>query len=159
MKSKIRLFFLGCAFAATSFLSAQAAGAANIEDVDTARLSQIVQSNAGAIVVEFYDPAAIGTDADSSGECARQQQIFENVAAEYAGQVTFLRFDIRQDPALAKAGRLVVCPTHLFILNHFPDPTAAAVPNRTPFRHWGLLSQSQFEELIGEFFQIARPTP
>jgi hypothetical protein len=130
--------------------SASAQVAAAVQSVDTSQLSAIIQANSTPVVVEFYDP----TDPDTNGECARQRQVLEDVAAEYAGRVTFLRFDIRQDPAMATAGRLMVCPTHLFILDRFPDPTQGNVPNRTPFRHWGLLTQSQFEELIGEFFNI-----
>jgi|GEM_PF-685723 len=152
---------LGLALAGLTFFAisaaAPAASAANIEEVNTARLQQIVRSNGGPIVVEFYDSQS----PDTSGECARERPIFEATAARYAGQVTFLRFDIAQDQALAFAGRLVVCPTHLFINNHFPDPTTVptSVPNRTPFRHWGILTGDQFEELITEFFGIAKPTP
>lgn len=142
------------ALALFAFSAAPApASAASFEDVNRARLEQIVHSNDGPIVVEFYDP----TDPDTSGECARQQAIFEATAARYAGRVTFLRFDIRQDQAMASAGRLVVCPTHLFINHHFPDPTTVptSVPNRTPFRQWGLLTGAQLEELIADFFGIA----
>jgi len=157
MNKLLRLALTGLTFFAISAATMAGASAANIEEVNTARLQQIIRSNDGPIIVEFYD----STDPDTSGECAREMPLFDAAAVEYAGQVTFLRFDIKQDRALATAGRLVVCPTHLFINHHFPDPTTVptSVPNRTPFRHWGILTGDQFEELISDFFGIAKPTP
>jgi len=160
MNKLLRLALTGLTFfaiSAATVSSFAASAATNIEEVNTARLQQIIRSNDGPIIVEFYD----STDPDASGECAREKPLFDAAFAEYAGQVTFLRFDIKQDRALANAGRLVVCPTHLFINHHFPDPTTVptSVPNRTPFRHWGILTGDQFEELISDFFGIAKPTP
>ena len=128
-----------------AFVSCSAHAQAIIEEVNTDRMMQVISANS-AVIIEFYDSKSN----DASGECAAQLPIYQSVASQYQGKVTFLRFDIEQDMPLAEAGRLQVCPTHLFVFGQLPDPHT--VPNRTPFRRMGLLTEDQFKELIGLFF-------
>lgn len=123
-------------------LFATAASANDVEDVSRARMMAVVANHNGPVVIEFYNPL------DSGSECAAQPPVYEEAAAEYSGRVVFLRFDIRQDQALAEALRATVCPTFLFMDHNQPEP------NRLSRRIWGFLSKAQFEELVKEFYKI-----
>lgn len=146
MKNALNIF----AVVLTLFFLTSTQAEAAVEEVGTARMLAVVNST-DAVVIEFYDSKA----SDQSGECANDVPIFQSVADEYAGKVTFLRFDIQQDMALAEAGRLTVCPTHLFVFHQVPDPQA--IPNRTTYRRMGFLSAAQFKELIALYFSIQAP--
>ena len=129
--------------ALSAALFATAARASDVEDVSRARMMEVVANHNGPVVIEFYNPN------DTGDECKAQPPVYDEAAAEYKGRVVFLRFDIRQDQALAVALRATVCPTFLFMDHNQPEP------NRLSRRIWGFLSKAQFEELMQEFYQIA----
>ena len=144
-KAKALLFSLGlaCTFCLTSSLVFSSTAQAAVPEVSVQQLLNMVPGS-GPIVVEFYDP----TDADASGECAKQKPIFEKVATDYAGKATFVRLDISKAKAFAESGRFTVCPSHLFLDHNQPEP------NRISKRHWGLLSEQDFQELLKEYFKV-----
>lgn len=115
-----------------------------VPEVDRLTLMTTVRNTSGPVLIEFYD----STSADTSGECARQIPVFSQVSKAYAGKITFLRFDIAQDMKFAEALRATVCPTHIFV-----DLTKSE-PNKISKRHWGFLSNQQFQELIKEYFDL-----
>ena len=128
--------------AALGFTStAQAASA--VPEVTVQQLLNMVPGS-GPIVVEFYD----STSSDASGECSKQKPIFEKVAADYAGKATFVRLDISKARTFAESGRFTVCPSHLFLDHN------KAEPNRISKRHWGLLTEQQFHELLKDYFNV-----
>lgn len=135
------LFSLSLACTSSLFLCSTAEAA--VAEVSVQQLLNMVPGS-GPIVVEFYDP----TDADASGECAKQRPIFEKVAADYAGKATFVRLDISKARAFAERGRFTVCPSHLFLDHNQPEP------NRISKRHWGLLSERDFHDLLKEYFNV-----
>lgn len=135
------LFSLSLACTSSLFLCSKAEAA--VAEVSVQQLLNMVPGS-GPIVVEFYDP----TDADASGECAKQKPIFEKVAADYAGKATFVRLDISKARAFAESGRFTVCPSHLFLDHNQPEP------NRISKRHWGLLSERDFHDLLKEYFNV-----
>lgn len=135
------LFSLSLACTASLFFCSTADAA--VAEVSVQQLLNMVPGS-GPIVVEFYDP----TDADASGECAKQKPIFEKVAADYAGKATFVRLDISKARAFAESGRFTVCPSHLFLDHNQPEP------NRISKRHWGLLSERDFHDLLKEYFNV-----
>jgi thiol-disulfide isomerase/thioredoxin len=135
------LFSLSLACTSSLFLCSTAEAA--VAEVSVQQLLNMVPGS-GPIVVEFYDP----TDADASGECAKQKPIFEKVAADYAGKATFVRLDISKARAFAESGRFTVCPSHLFLDHNQPEP------NRISKRHWGLLSERDFHDLLKEYFNV-----
>lgn len=135
------LFSLSLTCTSSLFLCSTAEAA--VAEVSVQQLLNMVPGS-GPIVVEFYDP----TDADASGECAKQKPIFEKVAADYAGKATFVRLDISKARAFAESGRFTVCPSHLFLDHNQPEP------NRISKRHWGLLSERDFHDLLKEYFKV-----
>jgi thiol-disulfide isomerase/thioredoxin len=135
------LFSLSLACTSSLFLCSTAEAA--VAEVSVQQLLNMVPGS-GPIVVEFYDP----TDADDSGECAKQKPIFEKVAADYAGKATFVRLDISKARTFAESGRFTVCPSHLFLDHNQPEP------NRISKRHWGLLSERDFHDLLKEYFNV-----
>ncbi len=135
------LFSLSLVCTSSLFLCSTAEAA--VAEVSVQQLLNMVPGS-GPIVVEFYDP----TDADASGECAKQKPIFEKVAADYAGKATFVRLDISKARAFAESGRFTVCPSHLFLDHNQPEP------NRISKRHWGLLSERDFHDLLKEYFNV-----
>lgn len=140
-KAFAMLFSLSLACTSSLFLCSTAEAA--VAEVSVQQLLNMVPGS-GPIVVEFYDP----TDADASGECAKQKPIFEKVAADYAGKATFVRLDISKARAFAESGRFTVCPSHLFLDHNQPEP------NRISKRHWGLLSERDFHDLLKEYFKV-----
>lgn len=135
------LFSLSLACTSSLFFCSTAEAA--VAEVSVQQLLNMVPGS-GPIVVEFYDP----TDADATGECAKQKPIFEKVAADYAGKATFVRLDISKARAFAESGRFTVCPSHLFLDHNQPEP------NRISKRHWGLLSERDFHDLLKEYFNV-----
>ncbi|MFA6211431.1 MAG: thioredoxin family protein [Candidatus Obscuribacterales bacterium] len=126
---------------ATSAVASPAHAA--VQEVTVPQLLNMVRGS-GPIVVEFYD----STDIDAAGECAKQKPIFEKVAADYAGKATFVRMDISKATTFAESGRFTVCPSHLFLDHNKPEP------NRISKRHWGYLSERDFQELLKEYFNV-----
>lgn len=133
----------GLTFGLASGLVFSTTANAAVPEVSVQQLLNMVPGS-GPIVVEFYDP----TDVDASGECAKQKPIFEKVAADYAGKATFVRLDISKARAFAESGRFTVCPSHLFLDHN------KAEPNRISKRHWGLLSEQDFHDLLKEYFSV-----
>ena len=142
-RSKAFALLLSLSLACTSSLFLCSTAEAAVAEVSVQQLLNMVPGS-GPIVVEFYDP----TDADASGECAKQKPIFEKVAADYAGKATFVRLDISKARAFAESGRFTVCPSHLFLDHNQPEP------NRISKRHWGLLSERDFHDLLKEYFNV-----
>ena len=142
-RSKAFALLLSLSLACTSSLFLCSTAEAAAAEVSVQQLLNMVPGS-GPIVVEFYDP----TDADASGECAKQKPIFEKVAADYAGKATFVRLDISKARAFAESGRFTVCPSHLFLDHN------KAEPNRISKRHWGLLSEQDFHDLLKEYFNV-----
>ena len=142
-RSKAFALLLSLSLACTSSLFFCSTAEAAVAEVSVQQLLNMVPGS-GPIVVEFYDP----TDADASGECAKQKPIFEKVAADYAGKATFVRLDISKARAFAENGRFTVCPSHLFLDHNQPEP------NRISKRHWGLLSERDFHDLLKEYFNV-----
>ncbi|MBA4075045.1 MAG: hypothetical protein C0508_08385 [Cyanobacteria bacterium PR.023] len=142
-RSKAFALLFSLSLACTSSLFFCSTAEAAVAEVSVQQLLNMVPGS-GPIVVEFYDP----TDADASGECAKQKPIFEKVAADYAGKATFVRLDISKARAFAESGRFTVCPSHLFLDHNQPEP------NRISKRHWGLLSERDFHDLLKEYFNV-----
>ena len=142
-RSKAFAMLFSLSLACTSSLFFCSTAEAAVAEVSVQQLLNMVPGS-GPIVVEFYDP----TDADASGECAKQKPIFEKVAADYAGKATFVRLDISKARAFAESGRFTVCPSHLFLDHNQPEP------NRISKRHWGLLSERDFHDLLKEYFNV-----
>ncbi len=142
-KSKAFAMLFSLAFSLASGLALSTTANAAVPEVSVQQLLNMVPGS-GPIVVEFYDP----TDVDASGECAKQKPIFEKVAADYAGKATFVRLDISKARAFAESGRFTVCPSHLFLDHN------KAEPNRISKRHWGLLSEQDFHDLLKEYFKV-----
>ncbi len=142
-KSKAFAILFSLAFSLASGLALSTTANAAVPEVSVQQLLNMVPGS-GPIVVEFYDP----TDVDASGECAKQKPIFEKVAADYAGKATFVRLDISKARAFAESGRFTVCPSHLFLDHN------KAEPNRISKRHWGLLSEQDFHDLLKEYFKV-----
>jgi thiol-disulfide isomerase/thioredoxin len=142
-RSKAFALLFSLSLACTSSLFFCSTAEAAVAEVSVQQLLNMVPGS-GPIVVEFYDP----TDADASGECAKQKPIFEKVAADYAGKATFVRLDISKARAFAESGRFTVCPSHLFLDHN------KAEPNRISKRHWGLLSEQDFHDLLKEYFNV-----
>jgi len=142
-RSKAFALLFSLSLACTSSLFFCSTAEAAVAEVSVQQLLNMVPGS-GPIVVEFYDP----TDADASGECAKQKPIFEKVAADYAGKATFVRLDISKARAFAESGRFTVCPSHLFLDHNQPEP------NRISKRHWGLLSERDFHDLLKEYFKV-----
>ena len=142
-RSKAFALLFSLSLACTSSLFFCSTAEAAVAEVSVQQLLNMVPGS-GPIVVEFYDP----TDADASGECAKQKPIFEKVAADYAGKATFVRLDISKARAIAESGRFTVCPSHLFLDHNQPEP------NRISKRHWGLLSERDFHDLLKEYFNV-----
>lgn len=115
-----------------------------VPEVDRQTLMTTVRNANGPVLIEFYD----STSPDTTGECARQVPVFSQVSKAYAGKITFLRFDIAQDMKFAEALRATVCPTHIFVDLTKPEP------NKISKRHWGYLSNQQFQELIKDYFDL-----
>lgn len=142
-RSKAFAMLFSLSLACTSSLFFCSTAQAAVAEVSVQQLLNMVPGS-GPIVVEFYDP----TDADATGECAKQKPIFEKVAADYAGKATFVRLDISKARAFAESGRFTVCPSHLFLDHNQPEP------NRISKRHWGLLSERDFHDLLKEYFNV-----
>ncbi len=142
-RSKAFAMLFSLSLACTSSLFFCSTAEAAVAEVSVQQLLNMVPGS-GPIVVEFYDP----TDADATGECAKQKPIFEKVAADYAGKATFVRLDISKARAFAESGRFTVCPSHLFLDHNQPEP------NRISKRHWGLLSERDFHDLLKEYFNV-----
>lgn len=142
-RSKACALLFSLSLACTSSLFFCSTAEAAVAEVSVQQLLNMVPGS-GPIVVEFYDP----TDADATGECAKQKPIFEKVAADYAGKATFVRLDISKARAFAESGRFTVCPSHLFLDHNQPEP------NRISKRHWGLLSERDFHDLLKEYFNV-----
>ena len=142
-RSKAFAMLFSLSLACTSSLFFCSTAQAAVAEVSVQQLLNMVPGS-GPIVVEFYDP----TDADATGECAKQKPIFEKVAADYAGKATFVRLDISKARAFAESGRFTVCPSHLFLDHNQPEP------NRISQRHWGLLSERDFHDLLKEYFNV-----
>lgn len=142
-RSKAFALLFSLSLACTSSLFFCSTAQAAVAEVSVQQLLNMVPGS-GPIVVEFYDP----TDADATGECAKQKPIFEKVAADYAGKATFVRLDISKARAFAESGRFTVCPSHLFLDHNQPEP------NRISKRHWGLLSERDFHDLLKEYFNV-----
>ncbi len=118
-----------------------------VRDVSWDELQQEIASNRGAIVIEFYrngypDDPSIADDCDN---CANQLSGYESTAARFAGQATFLRFDVEKHPALMQYG-LVVYPTHIFMMHSQSELWTHSVR--------GFLTEKQFEQLMDEMFKI-----
>ncbi|CAN5128190.1 hypothetical protein BH11CYA1_BH11CYA1_06620 [soil metagenome] len=135
-------FGFACVVGAFSLGFTSTAHAA-VQEVSVQELLHMVPGS-GPIVVEFYD----STDNDASGECSKQKPIFEKVAADYAGKATFVRLDISKARTFAESDRFTVCPSHLFLDHN------KAEPNRISKRHWGLLTEQQFQELLKDYFNV-----
>ncbi len=142
-RSKAFAMLFSLSLACTSSLFFCSTAEAAVAEVSVQQLLNMVPGS-GPIVVEFYDP----TDADATGECAKQKPLFEKVAADYAGKATFVRLDISKARAFAESGRFTVCPSHLFLDHNQPEP------NRISKRHWGLLSERDFHDLLKEYFNV-----
>lgn len=118
-----------------------------VREVNWAQLQEVIASESGPIVIEFYrqgypdDPNV----ADDCDKCSQQLPAYEQAAKQYAGKITFLRFDVDQHPQLMQLG-LVVFPTHVFMVHTDHDLWVRSIR--------GFLNEKQFEELIEELFTI-----
>lgn len=127
--------------------AAQAAGRLAVRDLTWPQLEQELRTNKGPIVIEFYrqgdpDDPDIADDCD---KCAQQLPVLEKIASQYAGRVTFLRFDVQARPQMEQFG-MVVFPTHIFMVHNDKELWARRIR--------GFLTEKQFEELIEELFNI-----
>lgn len=82
---------------------------AHIKEIKTAEFEEAVVKHAGVTIVDFWAPWC--------GYCVRMMPVFEGLAEELAGKVSFVKVNTDEEPDLARAYNVEVLPTFAVVKN------------------------------------------